>query len=283
MNDVTNMSFTQSHSNASSEYAEGVDYIEAGAGPLVVLVHSSMAGARQWSALTCDLADHALVRAVNLFGYGNTPAWSDTKPPSLDDFAQLVARAVPSGSSDISLVGHSLGGAVAMHAAAHQLNGRVKNLVLIEPSLFSLLDIHARPEPFNEISALAAYTKQCIADQQLEAAAERFIDYWCGSGTWAASSANRRASFVQSIALLPHEWDAVLDAKAPSAESIATLPRQTLVMCSAATSRPSRAIVEVLLDARPDWESVNICEGGHMAPLTHPHIVNPIIRRFLSP
>jgi hypothetical protein len=32
-----------------------VDFIEAGAGPLVVLVHSSMAGARQWSSLIRDL------------------------------------------------------------------------------------------------------------------------------------------------------------------------------------------------------------------------------------
>jgi hypothetical protein len=25
----------------------------------------------------------------------------------------------------------------------------------------------------------------------------------------------------------------------------------------------------------------SICEAGHMAPVTHPHLVNPIIRRFL--
>ena len=130
-----------------------VDFMEAGAGSLVVLVHSSMAGARQWSALTHDLQDRYLVRAVNLFGYGNTPAWSETKPPSLDDYAELVASAVPESARNVALIGHSFGGAVAMQAAAHQLRGQVERLVLIEPSPFYLLDIPDHREAFCEISS----------------------------------------------------------------------------------------------------------------------------------
>jgi pimeloyl-ACP methyl ester carboxylesterase len=281
MNEATDMSGKPPRFCISRDDAAGVDFIEAGAGPLVVLVHSSMAGARQWSALMCDMADHALIRAVNLFGYGNTPASSGANPPSLEDFAELVAQVVPNGTADISLVGHSLGGAVAMQAAAGQLKGRVKSLVLIEPSLFGLLDLYDCRESFDEISKLAAYTMQCIGDERHEAAAERFIDYWCGSGTWAASSANRKASFIQSIALLPHEWNAVLGEATKSAEWIGALPQRTLLMSSTTTSHPSREIVEALLVARPDWKFARICGAGHMAPLTHPHVVNPIIRHFL--
>ena len=55
-----------------------VDYLEAGAaGPVVMLVHSSVAGARQWRRLMEDLKEGFRVRAVNLFGYGKTPAWPD--------------------------------------------------------------------------------------------------------------------------------------------------------------------------------------------------------------
>ena len=53
-----------------------VDYLEAGSfGPVVVLVHSSVSGARQWRRLMDDLKGDFRVRAVNLFGYGKTPSW----------------------------------------------------------------------------------------------------------------------------------------------------------------------------------------------------------------
>jgi pimeloyl-ACP methyl ester carboxylesterase len=53
-----------------------VDFVEAGsAGPVAVLVHSSVSGARQWRRLMDDLKDRFRVRAVNLFGYGKTPLW----------------------------------------------------------------------------------------------------------------------------------------------------------------------------------------------------------------
>src|SRR4051794_15229515 len=85
------------------------DYLETGAGPLVVLVHSSLAGARQWSTLIPELGMRRTVRAVNLFGYGGTRAWQGAAPPSLDDFAALVAALVPPDAAQVSLVGHSLG------------------------------------------------------------------------------------------------------------------------------------------------------------------------------
>lgn len=258
-----------------------VDFTEAGAGSLVVLVHSSMAGARQWSALTHDLQDRYLVRAVNLFGYGNTPAWSETEPPSLDDYAELVASAVPESARNVALIGHSFGGAVAMQAAAHQLRGQVERLVLIEPSPFYLLDIRGHREAFCEISSLAEYTSRCIANRIPEAAAERFIDYWCGAGTWTASSADRQGVFTRSIGLLLAEWNALLAGENTLAEWTAELPHDTLMISSTKTTLPSRELVKLLLDARPDWEWASICDAGHMAPLTHPQLVNPIIRGFL--
>jgi hypothetical protein len=73
-----------------------VDYLEAGSsGPAVMLVHSSVAGARQWRRLMDDLKADFHVRAMNLFGYGKTPPWSPDKPQSLDDQARLVEAGLP--------------------------------------------------------------------------------------------------------------------------------------------------------------------------------------------
>jgi pimeloyl-ACP methyl ester carboxylesterase len=259
-----------------------VDFTESGSGPLVVLVHSSMSGARQWSSLVPELEDTSLIRSINLFGYGTTPAWSAAMPPFLDDYADLIADAVPATADRIALVGHSLGGAVAMWAAAHQLRGRVDSLVLIEPSLFYLLDQCDRWEAFHEVSCLAESTMRCIANGRPRAAAERFTDYWCGAGTWAASSPERKARLTELTTVLPSEWAAVLDGDMALDELVTALPASTLVLSSGRTTRPSRELVELLYDARPDWEYTTICDAGHMAPLTHPQVVNPIIQHFLA-
>jgi hypothetical protein len=82
-------------------HQEAAEVIEAGAGPLVILVHSSMSGARQWSALMKELTDRFWVRAINLPGYGRTPAWPEARSPSLDDYARLVAATVPDAAEGI--------------------------------------------------------------------------------------------------------------------------------------------------------------------------------------
>jgi pimeloyl-ACP methyl ester carboxylesterase len=92
-----------------------VDYLEAGSfGPVVILVHSSVSGARQWRPLMDDLRGDFRVRAVNLFGYGKTPPWPTEKTQTLDDQARLVEAALPANADEVYLVGHSFGRAVAM-------------------------------------------------------------------------------------------------------------------------------------------------------------------------
>lgn len=267
----------------SREHAGNVDFIEAGDGPLVVLVHASTSSARQWSSLMGDLDDRFRVRAVNLFGYGGTPAWSRAQRPTLDDFAALVTAAVPATERTVRLVGHSFGGAVAMHAAACQLRGRVERLVLIEPSLFYLLGQNGPRAAFREILSLARVTRECMAAEAVHEAARRFIDYWGGPGSWADMPEDKKAALVELMPRVASEWDVVLSGTRAAAEWAALLPRHTLLMLSARALRPSRGIVQALWrQAAPDWELTNIPHAGHMAPVTHPHIVNPIVRGFLA-
>lgn len=260
--------------------AEEIDVVEAGAGPLVVLVHSSVAGARQWKKLMAKLATAFHVQAVNLYGYGRTPAWPNHRRQTLADLAGLVEAVIPREVREVRLVGHSLGASVAMKAASH-LGDKVARLVLIEPNPFPLLVEHGRQEALAEVMRLRRAIKEHGAAGEWEAAAAVFADYWGGSGTWAGMDETRRTTFAQSLRPNFHEWDSVMEERNRLSDWVELLPRTTSVVADPATRLPIREIV-ALMRAHTPWRFEPIAEGGHMAPLTRPELVNPIIERLLG-
>jgi pimeloyl-ACP methyl ester carboxylesterase len=176
-----------------------VDYLEAGSfGPVVVLVHSSVSGARQWRRLMDDLKGDFRVRAVNLFGYGKTPSWPAARAQTLDDQARLVEAVLPTNADEIYLVGHSFGGSVAMKAAA-RLSGRVAKLVLLETNPFHLLAQSGRVDAFAEAMELRNFIKTFGALSEWATAAEKFADYWGAIGTWRDMSLDRRIAFSEAL------------------------------------------------------------------------------------
>lgn len=258
-----------------------VDTVEAGSGPLVVLVHSSVAGARQWRRLMSDLENRFHLIAVNLYGYGGTPAWTGPARQRLEDQAGLVEAALPDDAGRLSIVGHSFGGSVAMTAAA-KLGTRVDKLVLLEPNPFHLLDQHGRREALAECLELGSWIKQGGASGDWTTAAERFADYWGDAGTWAAMPEERRATFTAALKPVFHEWDAVIGETITLDDWARALPDQTLVVSDKETVRPIREIVALMRAACPSWRFQHIAAGGHMAPLTRPDLVNPIVAAFLE-
>jgi pimeloyl-ACP methyl ester carboxylesterase len=258
-----------------------VDFIDAGAGPTVMLIHSSVSGARQWRRLIEDLRGDFRVRAVNLFGYGETPAWPPERAQSLADQARLVEAALPDTAEPFALVGHSFGGAVAMKVAARSA-GRVTKLVLLEANPFYLLNQAGRGEAYGEAAALRDWIKRAGAEGAWRAAAERFSDYWAGPASWSAMSADRQNAFIEALKPNYSEWDAVMNETTPLDEWARVLPRDTLFACDPATVLPIRDIVALFRQACPYWRYVEIESGGHMAPLVRPDLINPIVKGFLK-
>jgi pimeloyl-ACP methyl ester carboxylesterase len=256
------------------------DFLEAGSsGTAVVLVHSSVSGARQWRRLMDDLAGRFRVRAINLFGYGETPPWPGDRTQTLDDQAALVEAAAPEGP--VCLVGHSFGGSVAMKAAA-RLGPRAAKLVLLETNPFYLLDQAGRTAAFAEAWALRDTIKKHGGLGDWEAAAAIFADYWGGAGTWGNTPAERRAAFAEALKPNFFEWDAVMGETTPAAEWAGLLPRDTLLVCDPETVPPIREIDAILRDANPAWGHAEVAGAGHMAPLTRPDLINPIVAGFLG-
>jgi pimeloyl-ACP methyl ester carboxylesterase len=257
------------------------DFLEAGSGPLVMLVHSSVSGARQWRGLTEDLKGHFHVRAVNLFGYGKTPPWPAESRQSLADQARLVEAALPAGVDQICLVGHSFGGAVAMKVAA-RLSGRIAKLVLLEPIPFQLLAQAGCKDAFAEAMNLCNIVRKYGAVGEWSMAAEKFADYWTGAGTWREMSPDRRLAFSEALKPNLFEWDAVMDDMTPVEEWAALLPRATLLAFDSAGVSPTREIAAILRQSCPDWTFATVRGAGHMAPITRPDLINPLVCSFLE-
>jgi hypothetical protein len=112
-------------------------------------------------------------------------------------------------------------------------------------------------------------------------AAEQFADYWGGAASWQNMSAERRNTFVEALKPNYFEWDAVMDETTPVEQWARLLPCSTLLVSDPNTVLPIREIMAILRRSCPMWTYKEISGGGHMAPLTRPDLVNPLVKAFL--
>jgi pimeloyl-ACP methyl ester carboxylesterase len=256
-----------------------IDFSDAGSGDPVVLVHGSASGSRMWKRLAQELQPYYRVMAINLFGYGETSPWNGEAVQTLADQADLVLRLVRDIPGPVRIVGHSYGGAVACMAAL-MLGKRATHLFLFEPTLFNLLAQSGRREAYAEAVALRDFVKLHGNKDDWHVVARRFVDYWIGDGTWAAMPDDRQAAYLQLLRPNYYEWDC-LDSDRPTIEELACIQARAMIAYSPDAPRPSREIAQLIEDKCLSWSVVRMAEGGHMAPLTHPDVVNPLIAGFL--
>ncbi len=107
--------------------------VRAGTGPAVVLLHGYGESLLAWSGVFDRLAQGADVVALDLPGFG----LSDKPRTGYGDTAlarDVLAAMASLGIAHATLVGHSMGGAVAI-AAALEAPDRVDGLVLLDPAV----------------------------------------------------------------------------------------------------------------------------------------------------
>jgi pimeloyl-ACP methyl ester carboxylesterase len=258
-----------------------IDFADAGEGPPVLLLHSSVSGNRQWRKLIASLSARFRVIAPNLRGYGDTTPWHGARAQTLVDAAQVGLELIDALQlqSPLRIVGHSFGGAVALWIA-HALGDRVSQLALYEPMLPGLLPAHGRFTAAHETGALYADVKHLGAVGDWMALGRRFTDYFNGDGAWEASPPERRQLIAELLPPNPHEWDACI---APlSADALHGIRARGLLLRGGAT-RPALAEMAALLHQHfAHWRLAVLDGCGHMAPLTHADEVNRRIAEFLD-
>lgn len=106
-----------------------VTYLEAGQGPVVLLIHGMAGNFENWQSVIEPLARHHTVIAPDLPGHGGSaPGGGDYSLGSLA--AGLRDLLVALGHKRATLVGHSLGGGIAMQFS-YQFPEATERLVLV--------------------------------------------------------------------------------------------------------------------------------------------------------
>ena len=254
---------------------------EAGAGTSVVCLHSSASSSGQWRALMDRLGRRFRVIAVDLYGSGKTVAWPQDQPMHLDDEIALLRSVFQAAGDRFHLIGHSYGGAVALKAAlTHQ--DRLISLVLYEPVLFSVLMANApQSDAAREIVAVRDDTIRLVDEGNLNASAERFVDYWTGDGAWAAIPEPRRPAIAEAMRAVKPEWHALFHESTPLG-AFAEIDVPTLFLTGTGSKASALAVARLLTKVLPRVRVQEIEGVGHMAPVTHPERINPLIERFLE-
>ncbi len=106
-------------------------YDDHGTGDPVVLLHGLAASRQIWGRVAPQLAERHRVLAVDVPGFGESVPVSDDF--SLSEVASAIWDGLPDDLPPVTLVGHSMGGAIALAAAAAEPE-RIHRLVLCAPA-----------------------------------------------------------------------------------------------------------------------------------------------------
>ncbi|WP_395689334.1 alpha/beta fold hydrolase [Caenimonas koreensis] len=254
---------------------------EAGSGPAVVCLHSNASSSAQWRGLIDLLATNHRVFAPDLYGSGKSPDWHSDREIALQDEVNFIEPVLARAGSPVTLVGHSHGAAVALMAALAK-PARIRSLVLYEPTLFAVVEAQgASTNGVDGIRNAVTAASAALDMGDCDAAARHFIDYWMGDGSWGATPPQRKPAIVESVANV-RRWAHALTTEPTPVQAFAALDMPVLYMLGASSPESAHAVARVLLPVLPAANVVEFPGLGHMAPVTHPDVVNAEIARFLA-
>lgn len=274
----TELSSNMITSEANPPY---IAYTDTGSGEPVVMIHCSSATRSEWQSLCETLNADFRSIAIDQWGCGQRTPWTDQGEFNLVSEAAPIIEFIRNIGTPVHLVGHSYGGGVALKIAREQPE-LIRSLTLIEPSSFHLLK-GGDPDDqilLQEVIAVAEAVSEAVSSGNYWGGAGHFVDYWSGEGTWDAMPHKLQMTLSQTLGKVILDFGALLNEPA-SLEDYATIACPTLILCGERARRPSRRIVQMLAGAMPEAYVQEVAGAGHMSPLTHPDVVNNLIREHL--
>jgi pimeloyl-ACP methyl ester carboxylesterase len=247
----------------------------------VLALHCSGAGAGEWDYLAEALGPNYEVLTPEHYGCASSGSWSGEHTFTLADEATRAIALVDRSEKKIHLVGHSYGGAVALHVALARPN-RVASMALYEPSAFHLLRQMGETgaEAFTEITVLARNMCENVITGDYRTGAATFVDYWNGPGAWNGIRPATQKALISWVPKGPLEFHALIGDRTPR-RTYKTLECPVLLLRGENAPQPTHLIAEDLSRLLPNSRLIVIPGAGHMGPLTHASEVSRVIVRHM--
>ena len=251
-----------------------------GSGPPIILLHGIGGSHTNWWSVAPQLTDHGRVLAVDLVGCGYTPPAG--RHCRLSTNQQMLEQLIARLGEPVTLVGHSMGGLLALLTTA-AATVPIRRLVLLDPSQ------RGEAPAFNPtfLAQLILPSIPLIGDELLhrtigpKTAAERIRDGWNVSmvDQSRVDPAARHAAEQMAMFWLNQPWHrssiataiastgrALIDPKRYE-RAVDTNHAPTLLLHGSNDHLISRGKIEQLAARRPDWTTHFFDDVGH-----NPHL-----------
>ncbi|KAA9333110.1 alpha/beta hydrolase [Hymenobacter busanensis] len=234
----------------------------------LVFLHYWAGSGREWHPLITALGLECECLAPDLPGFGDAP------PPArftLDAYADAVAQFMAEKNlAEYVLVGHSMGGKIALALAAQRPNG-LRGVALLAPS-------PPTPEPMTEAAraaALAAYGNPAAAAATAERITARPMPDAEQQQVIADNLRTSRAAW---------EWWLLYGSREDIAARLPQLQVPVLLLCGTADAAiPAQVQQTETLPYLPVGTTLHLLEGvGHLLPLEAPGEVAVALRQFIA-
>ncbi|MFI5531335.1 alpha/beta fold hydrolase [Kitasatospora sp. NPDC051853] len=245
-----------------------ISHDTTGAGPAVLLLHSTVCDRRMWDGQVAALAEagHQVVRA-DLRGFGESPA-ADRPYNDADDLVELLAGL---GVERLALVGASGGGAVALEFAA-RFPERVGALALLCTAAAGL-------EPGDGLRAFWGKENELLEAGDVAGATDLNVATWLGpdAGDDARETVRQMQRHAFEVQLAAGDVEGVEYESSPEA-----ITAPTLLVTGAHDFPEFGRVSDRLAGLIPGARRVDLEWAGHLPAVERPEETAALLVDFLA-
>lgn len=249
----------------------------------VVLTHGAWTDARTWLALAERLADRYEV--VMWDRRGHSRSRDGTTPGSArEDATDLAAILEHLGGESAHAVGNSAGGNVVLNLVTMR-PGLVRTAAVHEPGPFGLLERSGDPhlvQAMERDKELTGRVEDMIARGEEREAAQHFMEYAIGPGSWDTFDDQLRDTFTSNASTVPDDLRDAWDPDSVDVDALAGSPIPLLISTGTDSPELERAAAHELARRLPRARLAALTGTGHIPHRTDTVDYADLLTRFFE-